>query len=239
MDQTALDRVPLLVRDSVQQFAGRVTTYGGAHVLGLMLYGPVAGPTFDANIHMIHSVLMLDAMGLEILRRLSGEGSRFGRRRFTAPMVMTPAFLQASRDSFPLELIEMQQQRLVLLGEDFFAGVTFDPPHVRLQCERELKSLSVGMRQAVVADGVKEASIQRAALPAIFGLVRVMRGMLWLKGRTEALPATTILAEIENLAGRHLPGVRRAFDFPSAVDWIVFQQLYDDIEALGTIADGW
>jgi hypothetical protein len=239
MDQSALDRVPLLVRDSVQQYADRVLAYGGSHVLGLMLYGPVAGPTFDSNIHMVHSVLMLDAMGLDILRRLSGEGSRFGRRRFTAPMVMTPGFLQASRDSFPLELIEMQQQRLVLLGEDFFTGVTFDPPHVRLQCERELKSLSVGMRQAVVADGDKETSIQRAALPALFGLVRVMRGMLWLKGKTEALPATVILAEIENLASRHLPGVRRAFDFPSAVDWMVFEQLYDDIEALGTIADGW
>ena len=67
----------------------------------------------------------------------------------------------------------------------------------------------------------------------------MMRGMLWLKGKTEALPAGSILAEIENLAGRHLPGVRRAFDFPSAVDWIVFEQLYDDVEALGTIADGW
>ena len=87
-------------------------------------------------------------------------------------------------------------------------------------------------------DGDKETSIQRAALPALFGLVRMMRGMLWLKGKTEALPATAILAEIENLAGgtyRRTP----AFNFPSAVDWMVFEQLYDDIEALGTIADGW
>ena len=114
---------------------------------------------------MIHSVLMLDAMGLDILRQLSAKGAVSVAARFTAPMVMTPSFLKASRDSFPLELIEMQQQRLVLLGDDFFAGVTFDPSHVRLQCERELKSLSVGMRQAVVADGVKEASIQRTALP--------------------------------------------------------------------------
>ena len=44
MDQSALDRIPLLVRDSVQQYAGRVIAYGGSHVLGLMLYGPVAGP---------------------------------------------------------------------------------------------------------------------------------------------------------------------------------------------------
>ncbi|HEY4311991.1 MAG TPA: hypothetical protein VGN12_21265 [Pirellulales bacterium] len=239
MHTQALEQIPAVARDSVAQYAERVLAYGGNHVLGLILYGPIAGARFDPTLHMIHSVLVLDGMGLEILRKLSGEGHRFGRRRITAPMVMTPDFLQASRDTFPLELIEIQQQRLVLVGEDYFAGITFDPAHVRLQCERELKALSVAMRQAVVADGDKESSIQRAALPAMFNLLRVLRGMLWVKGKTESLVSSALLAEVEALAGRHLPGIRQALDAPSAVDWLVFERLYNDVEALGQIADGW
>ena len=125
-----------------------------------------------------------------------------------APMVMTPAFLQASRDSFPLELIEMQQQRLVLLGEDFFAGVTFDPPHV---VHRTRAEIALGRHATSRGGRWRQGSFDSAG--GVAGAFRPgarMRGMLWLKGRTEALPATTILAEIENLAGRHLPGVRRA-----------------------------
>jgi hypothetical protein len=239
MQFTNLDLVPAVVRDSVREYAERVVAYGAEHVLGLTIYGAAAGPAFDGSVHMVHSLLMLDSLGLEILRRLSGDGTHFGRRRITAPVVMTPEFLTASHDAFPLELIEIQQQRLVLLGEDYLAGVSFDAAHVRLQCERELKSLSIGMRQAVVVDGTKESSIHKAALPALFGLVRVLRGMLWLKERREAWPAAKILAEIETLAGRHLPGIRQAFDFPSSVSWLTFERLYTDVEVLGQLVDGW
>jgi len=239
MQLTGLERIPDDLRGPVRQFAERVIQLGGEHVLGLILYGPIAGKSFDRNIHTIHSVLMLDGLGLDILRRLSGDGRRFGRHGIMAPMVMTPEFLAASRDTFPLELIEMQEQRLVLLGEDYFGLLHFDPAHVRLQCERELKVLSVAMRQAVVTDGIKEESLRRAALPALYGLLRVLRGLLWLKEKREPLAAAALLLEVENLAGRHLPGVRQALDAPSAVDWLIFERLYNDIEALGHIADGW
>lgn len=239
MQLSNLHQVPTAVRDSVREYAERVVAYGGEHVLGLTIYGAAAGPGFDGSLHMVHSLLMVDSLGLDILRRLSGDGTHFGRRRITAPVVMTPDFLKASRDAFPLELIEIQQQRLVLLGEDYLADVTFDAEHVRLQCERELKSISVGMRQAVVVDGTKESTIHKAALPALYSLLRVLRGMLWLKGQRQPLPAAKILAEIENLAGRHLPGVREAFEFPSSVSWLTFERLYNDVEVLGQLVDGW
>lgn len=239
MQFTGLERIPDDLREPVHQFATRVVQLGGDHVLGLTLYGPIAGKSFDRQIHTIHSVLVLDGLGLDILRRLSGEGRRFGRHSIMAPMVMTPAFLVASRDTFPLELIEMQEQRLVLLGEDYFASLQFEPANVRLQCERELKVLSVAMRQAVVTDGIKEESLRRAALPALYGLLRVLRGLLWLRNKREPLVASALLLEVENLAGRHLPGVRQALDAPSAIDWLIFERLYNDIEALGHIADGW
>lgn len=239
MQLSNLNLVPAAVRDSVREYAERVVAYGAEHVLGLTLYGAAAGPEFDGNLHMVHSLLMLDSLGLDILRRLSGDGTHFGRRRITAPVVMTPDYLRASRDAFPLELIEIQQQRLVLLGEDYLANISFDDAHVRLQCERDLKSLSIGMRQAVVVDGTKESAIHKAALPALFGLLRVLRGMLWLKGQRSPLPASRILAEIENLASRHLPGVRQAFDFPSSVSWQTFERLYNDVEVLGQLVDGW
>ena len=239
MDLPGLNSVPATLREALRDYALRLRAHGGPHVLGLTLYGPVAGSAFDATLHTISNVVVLDVVELDILRRLAGEGSRFGRNYITAPLVVTPSFLQGSRDTFPLEFIEIQQRRIVLFGDDLFGPLLFDPAHVRLQCERELKVLAVGMRQAVVADGAKEAALRRAVLPALLGMLRVLRGLLWLKELRHPLSAAGVLVEVENLAGRHLPGVRRALEAPSAVDWLVFEKLYSDVETLGQIADGW
>jgi hypothetical protein len=239
MDLPGLNTVSAPLREPLRHYALRVREHAGPHVLGVTLYGPVAGPDFDATLHTISNVVILDTVELDILRRLASEGHRFGRNYITAPLVMTPTFLRSSRDTFPLELIEIQQRRIVLFGEDFFAALAFDASHVRLQCERELKVLAVGMRQAVVAEGAGEAALRSAAMPVLIGIVRVLRGMLWLKDQRQPLPAAGVVVEVENLAGRHLPGVRQALEAPSAVDWLVFEKLYNDVEALGQLADGW
>jgi hypothetical protein len=239
MDLPGLNSLPEAFREPLRHYAERLSDFGSPHVLGLTLYGAIAGPGFDASVHTIRNVLFIDAVGLGILRKISTEGYRFGRNYITAPLVMTPEFLQASLDTFPLELIEVQERRLVLFGEDYFASIAPEAAHVRLQCERELKVLAVGMRQAVVADGASEAALRRAATPTIYSVLRVLRGLLWLKNRREPLQATAVLVEVENLAGRHLPGIRQAFEAPASIDWLVFEKLYDDIEALGHLSDGW
>ena len=66
---------------------------------------------------------------------------------------MTPAYLSGSVDSFPLELLEIQQRRAVLWGDDYFADLKLDQADVRLQCERELKRILLGMRQGLLASG--------------------------------------------------------------------------------------
>jgi len=239
MDLPGLEHVHTALREPLRHYAARIHEHGRQHVQCLTLYGAVAGPAFDPTLHTVSNVLVLDTVDLGILRRLAVEGHRFGKGLITAPLVMTPEFLRASRDTFPLELIEIQQQRLVLFGEDLFAALEFEAGHVRLQCERELKVLALAMRHAVVAEGGSESHLRQTALRTLRSLVRVMRGMLWLKNQRQAVPATGALVEIENLAGRHLPGIRRAMESPSSVDWLVYEQLYSGVEVLGQIADGW
>ncbi len=239
MELPGLERVPGPLREPLRYYATRVREHGGDHVKSLTLYGAVASPTFDPSVHTVSNVLIVDSVALEPLRRLAAEGAKFGRNYISAPLVLTPDFLKASRDTFPLELIEIQERHIVLFGEAPFAALEFDPAHVRLQCERELRVLSLAMRQAVVVDGSNETTLRKAVFPALHGTLRVMRGLLWLKGKREPLPGTGVLVEVENLAGRHMAGIRRALEAPSAVDWLVFEQVYSDVAALESIADGW
>ena len=77
-----------------------------------------------------------------------------------APTVFTPAYLARSVDTFPLEFIEIQQQHVTVLGEDHFAPLVFEPAHVRLQCERELKVLEIGLQQGILVSQGRSESLK-------------------------------------------------------------------------------
>jgi hypothetical protein len=238
MELTGIDKVPAPVRGSVQDYANRVREYGGANALSLTLFGPAAGSAFNPARDMVASVVVLESIDLTCLRRLAADGARFGKHRIAAPLVMTPALIKASRDSFPLELIEVQQQHLVIFGSDLFQDLVFDEQHVRLECEREFKTIAIGMTRGLVADA-SDAALAAIALQALEELVRTLRGLLWLHGERAAAPAADMVSSVEALVSRPLLGVRECLLRPAAYGWAEFQLLYRDIEALGHFADVW
>lgn len=234
-----LDSVPAAQREGVRQFATRLQQYAGSQVHCLVLYGPIARGDFDPRHDTVRSALVLDGVDLNALRKLAAEGHQFGRWGIGAPLVLTPAFLRESRDTYPLELLDIQQQHLLILGEDLFAPLQLDAAHVRLQCERELKVLGLSMRQAVVAHGATERSLRRAAWPSLLGLLRILRGLCWLHGHSGPIAPLALVGEAEAILGQPLDGIRHALQLRGAADWGAIQGLYHDLETLGQAANGW
>jgi hypothetical protein len=234
---TGLDRIPADMREAVGFYAARVWEQAGHRLKCLALYGPIASGRFDRSRHMVQNVAVMPVAELAALRVLAAEGHHFGRMRIAAPLVLTPEFVAGSLDTYPLELLEIQQQHVVILGEDLFAPLQFEPAHVRLQCERQLKVVALAMRQAALSVGMNWKSFQRAALPSVLDLTRVLRGLLWLKDRRQPLLADAMVREVESLIGQPLSGIRRVLESPETADWTEFEQLYAELEVLGRLAD--
>ncbi|HVX62901.1 MAG TPA: hypothetical protein VHC19_19935 [Pirellulales bacterium] len=237
MELQGLDAVDPAMREPIRRYAEHVRKHAGEKALSLTLFGAIASGTFDAGKQAAANVLVLDAVDLEVLKRLAAEGHKFGNLGIAAPLVMTPDFIRASLDTFPLELLEIQQRRLVLFGEDMFAALQFHREHVRLQCERELKTLMMGIRQGLIASAGKDKSLGAIAAQAAGGLARILRGLLWLHDVKEPKPAAELAPEISKIVGRPLPGIRGALSAPELVGWGELQKLYEDVEALGQFAD--
>jgi hypothetical protein len=224
-------RVPL------RQFAARVQELAGDNALAWTLYGPAVSEPHPR--HAIHSMLVLRAVDLDMLRRLAAEGPNYSHIKLAPPVVTTPELLKASCDAFPLELIEVQQKYLIALGEDYFSGLKFEDRNVRLQCERELDVLLIGLRQGLLAGAGKEQHLGLVRHHWSHGLLRTLRGMLWLKGTKNWLPAAGVLEAVGTLVNRPLAGIRHAVATADPVDWPAFQNLYADVAALETAVDGW
>jgi hypothetical protein len=239
MNLTGLDMLPRPVRDAVEGFARWLHEQTGANMRGLALFGRVCAADFRPQRDLIDSVLVLSNVDLALLRKLAPEGSRFARQRIASPLIMTPQFIQASLDSYPLELLEIQQQHVTLFGDVGLASVVLKADDVRLQCERELKSIAIGMRQGLLRSSSDEQEFLPLVDRTMAGLLRTIRGLYWLKVAQQPQPWSVMMTEIERLAGKPLPGVRRALADSAAYDWQQFEDLYHDVETLGHFADAW
>lgn len=234
-----LDRIPDVMRQPIRQYAEALQSLSGENALALTFLGAVVYGTFDRRRHTARNVLVLRRIDLELLRRLAEKGPKFGKDRIAAPLIMTPEYIQDSLDTFPLEFIEICQCHATLFGEDPFRELSYDPAHVRLQCERELKTILIGMRQGLLASAGKEKLLGTVEADVTERLVRILRGLLWLKGQKEARPAPQVLSEVEGMTGRQFAGVRTVLNPSERHGWDAFQALYEDVTALGKIADAW
>ncbi|MFQ5850872.1 MAG: hypothetical protein ACE5JU_09825 [Candidatus Binatia bacterium] len=234
-----LDRVIEPMRQPIQQYAEQVRALAGDNALALTLFGAIAAGSFDKTRHTVRNVLVLESVDLEMLRRLAKDGAKLGKARISAPLIMTPAYIKASLDTFPLELIEIHQCHITLFGHDHFETLSFNDAHVRLQCERELKTILIGMRQGLLAAAGREKIFAAIETNVAESLVRTLRGLLWLKDQRDAKPSAQVISEVENIIERKLPGVRDALGVSGPHGWDQFRTLYEDVETMGRIIDAW
>jgi len=232
-----IDKIAESVRNLVRQYADEVCRLAGDNLVGLTAYGPVVTPAFDKSRYAVLNVAVLDEVDLSMLRRLAREGARFGKRGIAAPIVMTPDYIRDSLDTFPLELIEIQRHHVTIVGDDHFQDLQFQPEHVRLQCEREVKTLLIGLRQGLLAAGGREKLLGQLETGAADTLIRTMRGLAWLKGEKDAIQTEELLTSTEEIVERKLPGIRAVVDYRAEHGWDQLVTLYDDLETLRKKAD--
>jgi len=234
-----LDRIIEPMRQPIERYTEQVRALAGDNALALTLFGAIAAGTFVTNRHTVRNVLVLESVDLEMLHRLAKEGVRLGKARISAPLIMTPVYIKASLDTFPLELIEIHQCHITLFGHDHFETLSFADAHVRLQCERELKTILIGMRQGLLAAAGREKIMAAMEADVAETLVRTFRGLLWLKGQKDPKPSAQVISEVENIIEQKLPGVREALNVSGPHGWDLFQTLYADVETVGKIVDAW
>lgn len=232
-----LERLPKDLRYGVEQYRDRLRAIFGSQALGLVVYGAAAVGAFDPARHTVRSVLVLETIELETLRRLAAEGPDFGRNQIAAPLAMTPKYIEASRDTFPLELLEIQQAHCTLFGPEYFAPLEFAAADVRLQCERELKVILIGMHQRLLAAAGDANRLHSTEAVLGESLLRILRGLLWLEGSRQTQPAATVIAAAEKLVGQRLGGIQEVVSHADTAGWARFCNLYADVQTLANWAD--
>ena len=154
-----LEGTPETMRAPLQRYAETLKELAGDNARSLTLFGAIAAGTFNPRSHTARSVFVVGDVDLDMLHRLARQGPRLGKARIAAPLIMTPEYIDASMDTFPLEFLEIAQHHICVFGEDYFRELPLEAADVRHECEREIKTIQLGMRQALLAAAGRDKAL--------------------------------------------------------------------------------
>ena len=139
------------IRPALATLAEKLLSDLGDNLRSLTVVGSAVTDDFHPQRSDINTVLLVARRSHELLHTIAGYGKTMGKLKLRAPLLMTDEYLQSSRDSFAVELLDFQLNHTTIIGPDPFAGLTFKKEDVRLQGERELKAALIKLRQGYIS----------------------------------------------------------------------------------------
>jgi len=166
----------------------------GDRLMSVILYGSAAREDFVSGRSDLNFLLVALDFDPETLRQLQPIMKKWRRRRIATPLLLERQLIATSLDSYPLEFLSMSGAYRVLHGEDVLAGLEFKRDDVRLQCERELKSKLLLLREAYVDSAGARVLLHGLIGKSLPAMTAIFQGLLFLQGRPWKLSGEDLLA---------------------------------------------
>ena len=171
---------------AARAWAHGLVAAAGPSFRALYVYGSALGPGFDRDSSDVNLLVVLDSMPFARLEALADGAAKLpppgdGKFRF-APLVLTEGTLQGSTDVFPIDFLDLKERRALIEGADVLAGLEVPLVNLRHQCEYELRSRFIGLRQAWLRAGGAPGSAHALVVRAAGASGSLFRHLLTLRG---------------------------------------------------------
>ena len=239
-----LERLTPAVRAKAAPFLEELAKLAGPDLHSLHLVGSAVTPDWSAGRSDINTLLVLWEMDLAVLESIAPLGQRFKKSGVAPPLVLELRYMNSSLDVFPMEFLEMRLIHETVLGEDVLASMKIDRGDLRHQCEREIKSRLVGLRQAYLRALGEPKALAEALLRFLSGYQPLARGILMLLGkqppqrREEAFAALAAATGPDAAVFAEMLAVKEGRVKPDAAQVRdLFERCHRATERLGRVVD--
>lgn len=181
INELRLDGLAAYIRDSVKYFADNLISTIDENLKSITVVGSSLTNDFRPGHSDINTVLVLEDRIINSLKPIASLAKPMSRKKISAPLLMTPSYIERSLDVFGVEFLDFQLTHKTIFGNDPFADLNFNKEDVRLQCERELKATLIRLRQGYIAAAANRKLVRDILISTAKGLAPLIRAMLWLK----------------------------------------------------------
>ncbi len=230
-------KISPMVEDLLAEHAANLHSF---HIVGSAVI-----PDYNEKLSDINSVAVLHNMDLKFISFLAPLGKKYGKKRIAAPLVMTPEYIRRSLDVFPIEFLDFKLIHQTIYGSDILLDLQIDMPHLRLQCEREIKTKLINVRQGYISSLGKKEHLDMVLVRSITGSMAFFRAIITLLGkeppvsRTEVISDFGVATKIEPSIFTDLLALKRRDIKPSERELrAMFERYYNALESTDKIVDG-
>jgi hypothetical protein len=225
-------KITPMVEDLLREHASNIHSF---HLVGSAVI-----PDYNEKLSDINSVLVLKAMDLRVLAFLAPLGKKYGKKRIAAPLVMTPEYIESSLDAFPVEFLDFKHIHKTVYGHDLLQGLQISLPNLRLQCEREIKTKLIGLRQGYISSLGKKEDIAALLVRSFTGSMALFRAIISLLGKEPPIPRAEVITMLGAATGintdifEKLLMLKSKLLKPSEQELAsFFERYYNTLEAMG------
>jgi predicted nucleotidyltransferase len=164
-----------------ESFTAELRRALGGRLHAASLFGSAARGEWIQGVSDVNVLVLLDALDTSLLAD-AAPVARAALDRGVTPLIMELDEWRRAADVFAIELADMQQHHVPLLGDDLVAAARVDPANLRLQAERELRARLLHLHGGMLVaadDGPRLGSMLTRALPSF---TTYMRALLRLSG---------------------------------------------------------
>ena len=227
-----------------QPFMDKILEHYRDLVHSIHIVGSSLTEDYDPESSDINSVVVLEKMDLKFIEFLAPLGKKYGKKRIAAPLIMTPAYIDASLDVFPIEFFNIQRVHYTIFGKDVFQDLVIEESDLRRQCEQELKIKLMGLRQGLIAAAGDKKLLNRGFEESFSGYIPLFRSIILLLGQDPPHNFNATLSVLEEVSGVDTGAFKTVLNLKqkkanAAIEQLntIFEGYYAALEKLGEIID--
>ncbi len=201
MESLKLDGVKPELKAIIRPYLIKLLEIHKENIVSVVLYGSATGKYFmpkksDINLAVIFK--NLEFRQLKDSLKLINYGAP---KRITAPLLLSLSHIESSKDTFPVEFIEIKENNILLYGKDIFSGLKIDETNIRLFCKREIEGKLIRIRQVYLEIGLKRKGVEALMKESMHSLIPLFRALLRSKIQNPPIDKEKILIEFCNHYG--------------------------------------
>lgn len=138
------------MENKLDELVEKLKSAAAGNLKAVVLYGSSATGEFSAGHSKLNTLCIVGDAAAAKIEALHSAAEWWTRQGHLAPLIFTMEELRRSADMFAIELLDMQANHKMLLGEDFFGGLAVPQRYHRLQVERELRTNWLRLRETLL-----------------------------------------------------------------------------------------
>jgi hypothetical protein len=236
LDPAVSGKIVPMVEHLLKEFASNIHSF---HIVGSAVL-----PDYNEKLSDVNSVVVLHTMDLQFIEYLAPLGITYSKQKIAAPLVMTPGYIDQSLDVFPIEFLDFKLLHKTVYGHDLLQDLQITMPDLRLQCEREIKTKLIGLRQGYISSLGKKKLIADLLVRSFTGSMALFRAIIELLGKEPPIQRAEVITVLGDATGinadifEQLLMLKTGRIKPSEQEFAsFFERYYTALESTGKIID--